>query len=68
VRDHLSPEAIERRQLFDSAYVQQLIDEHERGVADHPLLIWGLVSIELWYREFVDVSPRRLVNGPLMPT
>ena len=28
--------------------------EHESGFADHGALLWGLMSVELWQRQFVD--------------
>ena len=54
VRDTLSPEALKRRGLFDPAYVGKLLDEHESGFADHGLLIWGLMGVEFWHRQFID--------------
>jgi hypothetical protein len=37
--------------------VEQLLAEHEAGFADHGSLIWGLLSVELWYRRFIDAAP-----------
>jgi asparagine synthase (glutamine-hydrolysing) len=54
VRDLLSPETVNRRGLFNSSYIQGLLGEHESGVADHGSLIWGLISVELWQRAFLD--------------
>jgi asparagine synthase (glutamine-hydrolysing) len=54
VRDMLSPAAIQRRGLFSSDYVQQLLAEHEAGFADHGSQLWGLLSVELWHRQFID--------------
>lgn len=54
VRDTLSPEAIRRRGLFNLDYVGKLLDENESGFADHTYLLWGLVSVELWHRLFID--------------
>ena len=48
VRDTFSPERLNRRGLFNAAYVQRLLDEHERGVADHRKLIWTLLMFEMW--------------------
>jgi asparagine synthase (glutamine-hydrolysing) len=53
-RDLLAPETIRRRGLFDSSYVLRLLNEHESGFADHGLLLWGLMSLELWHQRFVD--------------
>ncbi len=48
VRDTFSPERLKRRGLFNPQYVQKLLDEHERGAADHRKLIWTLLMFELW--------------------
>jgi asparagine synthase (glutamine-hydrolysing) len=48
VRDTFAPERLKRRGLFNPEYVQRLLDEHERGAADHRKLIWTLLMFELW--------------------
>lgn len=48
VRDTFAPERLNRRGLFNADYVQRLLDEHERGVADHRKLIWTLLMFEMW--------------------
>ena len=48
VRDTFSVERIKRRGLFNAHYIQQLLDEHEQGVADHRKLIWTLLMFEIW--------------------
>jgi asparagine synthase (glutamine-hydrolysing) len=57
VRDLLSPATIRRRRLFNPEYVHTLLEEHEAGFADHGPLLWGLLSVEIWYRLFVDAAP-----------
>ena len=54
VHDHLSEATVRRRGLFDPEYVAQLLGEHDSGFADHGPQIWGLLSVELWQRLFVD--------------
>lgn len=56
VRDMLSEESLQRRGLFNPKVVQSLIQRHESNYADHATEIWGLVSIEMWLRQFVDQS------------
>src|SRR6266542_3898967 len=63
VRDLLSPSTLRRRGLFNPNYVQTLLDQHDAGFADHGSLLWGLLSVELWHRLFIDARPR--VAGPL---
>jgi asparagine synthase (glutamine-hydrolysing) len=48
VHETFSPTRLARRGLFNPAYVQRLLDEHERGQADHRKLIWTLLMFELW--------------------
>jgi asparagine synthase (glutamine-hydrolysing) len=48
VRDTFAPERLRRRGLFNADYVARLLDEHERGVADHRKLIWTLLMFEMW--------------------
>jgi asparagine synthase (glutamine-hydrolysing) len=48
VREIFTEERLRRRSLFNPAFVQRLLDEHERGVADHRKLIWTLLMFEMW--------------------
>ncbi len=48
VRDTFAPDSLKRRGLFNPAYVQRLLDEHDRGQADHRKLIWTLLMFEMW--------------------
>jgi asparagine synthase (glutamine-hydrolysing) len=48
VRDTFSIERMKRRGLFIPNYIQQLLDEHEQGLADHRKLIWTLLMFEIW--------------------
>src|SRR5438094_547804 len=61
VRDLLSPSVLKRRGLFNPAFVESLIQQHENGFADHGSLLWGLMNVELWQRVFMDsrVQPQR---------
>jgi asparagine synthase (glutamine-hydrolysing) len=53
-RDLLARGAILRRGMFDPQYVERLLSEHESGFADHGLLLWGLMSLEIWHRLYFD--------------
>jgi asparagine synthase (glutamine-hydrolysing) len=48
VRDVFAIERLKKRGLFNPDYVGRLLDEHERGVADHRKLIWTLLMFEMW--------------------
>ena len=58
VRDLLSSDSIQRRGLFNPTYVNRLIAQHESGFADHGALLWGLISLELWFQIYIDSSVR----------
>jgi asparagine synthase (glutamine-hydrolysing) len=59
VRDALSDRTFRQRGLFSPVCVEQLLDEHDTGRADHGTLLWGLLGVELWHRLFIDRSPAR---------
>jgi len=54
VAELLSPDSVRARGLFEPEAVQRLIGENARGEADHALRIWGLLTLELWQRTFLD--------------
>jgi len=65
LRDTLSPAAIAGRGLFNPQYVQQLLDEHDRGRADHGHIFWALIHVELWYRLFIDRPAASTISPPI---
>ena len=58
-RDLLSPERVRKAGVFNPEYVTKLLDEHERGVANHRKLLWTLLMFELWHESFIE-TPRRI--------
>jgi len=54
LHDILSPATVRRRGLFNPAYVESLLHQHDTGFADHGTLLWSLLSVELWHRLFID--------------
>ncbi|MBV9960509.1 MAG: asparagine synthase (glutamine-hydrolyzing) [Acidobacteria bacterium] len=58
VRDLLSPARIRRTGLFEADYVTRLLDEHERGEANHRKLLWTLLMFELWQESFIETARR----------
>jgi len=49
----LSPERLKDQGLFESAFVQKLIHEHEAGRASHHKQLWTLLVFQLWYDNFL---------------
>ena len=59
VRDMLSPAAVRRRGLFNPDYVEGLMNRNDRGEDECGAWLWALLNVELWYRRFIDGSPRQ---------
>jgi asparagine synthase (glutamine-hydrolysing) len=57
-RDLLSPERVRRAGVFNADYVGRLLDEHERGIANHRKLLWTLLMFELWHESFIATARR----------
>jgi asparagine synthase (glutamine-hydrolysing) len=54
LHDLLGPDAVRARGLFDAAEVARLIQANETGREDNALRLWALLTLELWYRTFID--------------
>lgn len=51
VNDTLLSSSAEVRRYFDVRNVTKLIDEHERGLANHGRRIWALLVFEMWCKN-----------------
>jgi asparagine synthase (glutamine-hydrolysing) len=60
--EHLSPQTIASRGLFDAAEVQRLRRANEAGTEDNALRLWSLLTLELWQQQFLDQVPRAPVR------
>jgi len=49
----LSNRATERN-IFNRKFVRELVEQHQRGEADHSERLWSLVNLEMWFRCFID--------------
>ncbi|NJN52376.1 MAG: asparagine synthase (glutamine-hydrolyzing) [Gammaproteobacteria bacterium] len=54
VGDLLSRERVQRRGWFDAAGVAKLIDDDRRGRQDNAYRIYQLLTVELWFEQFID--------------
>lgn len=52
--DLLSPDTVRRRGYFKPEVVTRWIQEHLSLQINHSHRIWALMSLELWYQQFVD--------------
>ncbi len=63
IRDTFADPRTRARGVFDPAYVDVLLDEHERGRRNHSNALWSLFVLELWQRAFADEPPARAANA-----
>jgi asparagine synthase (glutamine-hydrolysing) len=52
--DILHSEKFQKRGYFNTAKVEEVLQEHMTGRKDHHLLLYGLLLVELWHRRFID--------------
>lgn len=56
IEERLSHERLEKRGIFDSKKVWELIEANKAGKIDVSYSIWSLLAIESWLTEFVDTD------------
>jgi asparagine synthase (glutamine-hydrolysing) len=54
VEELLSETSLQRRGVVDVGYVRGVIDRDRRGIEDNGMLIWTLLTREIWFRTFFD--------------
>ena len=62
---------LEARGLFDAAGIAALLDRHIAGAANNTRILRALISLEIWFRLFVDRDPAMLAaaqGAPERPT
>jgi len=67
IRETLREPRTRQRGYVNSAYVDLLLDEHQKGRRDHSFPLWSLLILELWHRRYVDDSPRRAESSEALP-
>jgi asparagine synthase (glutamine-hydrolysing) len=63
LHDTLTDERTRQRGYFDHRVVQATLDEHARGRRDNAVHLWGLLTLELWHRAFIDRRPEPSFAG-----
>ncbi len=56
VDDIISPSSLKACSLFNPCTVEKLIDADRKGKSDNALLIWSILTREMWFRTFIDKS------------
>ena len=54
VNDLLNTQNLKNRGIFDPEFVASLIEDDRKGKRDNAYQIYELLTIELWFREFMD--------------
>jgi asparagine synthase (glutamine-hydrolysing) len=49
----LGSRALERG-IFNADFTRALVEQHQRGEANHSERLWSLVNLEMWFRRFID--------------
>jgi asparagine synthase (glutamine-hydrolysing) len=57
VDDLLSESAVRARSFYDPIAVRSLVVNDRRGIEDNAMVIWTLLTTELWFRTFFDGNP-----------
>ena len=54
VNDILSPEICNKHNYFNFQIIQQLKDEHFKGISNHEHKLWSLIQFNNWYLTHID--------------
>lgn len=57
INDLFSEESVTKRGLFRHAPLRAMIDANTSGREDHAHRLWCLLTLELWFRNFIDHTP-----------
>ena len=52
VREYLNSERLKRQRMFNPAFVEQLIYEHQNNKRDHRRILWSLLMFQLWQERW----------------
>ena len=56
MHDMLSPSRLILQDLFNHDYIQELMREHEQGIANHYKQLWTLLVFQLWHENFMKLK------------
>jgi asparagine synthase (glutamine-hydrolysing) len=63
LHDHLTSKEFLQRGMVSEGFVRELLAEHDSGRRDHYHLLWTLLMLELWFRDWRE--PKRIPVSPL---
>lgn len=53
LKEIINSKEFKSRDIFNTKYVNQLFEEHQKG-QDHTFKLWFILNTEIWFREFID--------------
>jgi asparagine synthase (glutamine-hydrolysing) len=56
VDELLSESSLRRRGFYEPTAARSLIETDRRGIEDNGMVIWTMLTTELWFRTFIDPS------------
>jgi asparagine synthase (glutamine-hydrolysing) len=59
-RDVLGSASFAARDIVDPGVARGLLEEHRAGRARHGMVIWQMLNMELWFREWIDPPEREV--------
>jgi asparagine synthase (glutamine-hydrolysing) len=62
VDELLTPANLKKRGLYNADYVAKIIKQDREGKEDHSILIWQLLTSEIWFRTFIDKPLSLCIN------
>jgi asparagine synthase (glutamine-hydrolysing) len=57
VDELLSETSLRRRGFYEPAAARTVIEADRRGIEDNGMVIWTMLTTELWFRTFIDSAP-----------
>jgi asparagine synthase (glutamine-hydrolysing) len=66
VDELLSESALKQRGMYDTTYIRTLVARDRLGQEDHSMVLWTLLTTELWFRTFFDRAAASPAPGPLV--
>ncbi len=52
LREHLQGSSSRTRDLYRQDRLAKVLDEHVGGLQNHEKLLWSMLNLEIWYREY----------------
>lgn len=58
VMDHLTSKKFQSRGIYNQNVFQKCLNDHMEGSANHMMLIWQALNLELWMKNWIDTNKK----------